>query len=530
MTLPIDPELKALIPPLSKDEYAALEASLLANKMARDPIVVAHFDGTSAICDGHNRYEICERLGLPYRTAAREFPSRDAVKQWMLANQLARRNLTRDQMIMLFALRGYTAPGYARTDSAYKARELAAANAPECSKVLAGSYTIGFAHSCYQRRQPGYVEPKRTKRVPAATPAATPPAPPPDEIAEAIGARKSKGDLTAERKRLNAALDRIAEQDRLIETLSAPASRPAFSAVKRLGSDKRQAWALALLSDVHAGSLVDPSASTCYNAYDPDIARESLDRYFESLAWLVKDEHAFDVHGLCVWIGGDIIDGHLHEDQVETSESPLVTLNWLEPFLEGRISALASELGDRELRLLCSYGNHGRDTMKPRAETGWRHSHEWAMYQRLARYFADHKTVRVITDKARDQYTDLFGFRIHGTHGDTTSNYQGGIGGITIPLRKSYATWQVLEPAYLHLTGHWHTQLDLGDGLANGSIVGYNAYARSKSFRPEAPQQIFCLIDSKRGKTKVSPVWVRSLTDKQREAMVKETRSWAERQ
>jgi hypothetical protein len=265
------------------------------------------------------------------------------------------------------------------------------------------------------------------------------------------------------------------------------------------------------------------------NRYNPDICRHRLDRYFESVAWLIKDEHAFDVVGHLLAALGDLIDGHLHDDQVETSEAPLVTVNWLETFLFGRIESLATELGpDRELRIVWVPGNHGRDSMKPRAATYCEHSHEWAMGQRLARHFAGHKTIRVFADRARDVYTDLFGFKIHGTHGDTV-NYGGGIGGITIPLRKAYAIWQMIQPSYLHLTGHFHTQLDLGDGLANGSGIGYNDFARKVNARPEIAQQIFALIDEKRGKTKVSPVWMHDPAGEEKLALADERKAWEAR-
>lgn len=48
------------------------------------------------LIDGHNRHEICTRHGLPFETRAMVFESRDAVMDWMDANQLGRRNLSPD--------------------------------------------------------------------------------------------------------------------------------------------------------------------------------------------------------------------------------------------------------------------------------------------------------------------------------------------------------------------------------------------------------------------------------------------------
>jgi N6-adenosine-specific RNA methylase IME4 len=87
--LSIDAEFKSLIPPLSQEEYTGLEASIVAEG-CRDAIVT--WDGT--IIDGHNRYEICQRHGIVFRTEARDFPDRDAVIVWIIDNQLSRRNIS----------------------------------------------------------------------------------------------------------------------------------------------------------------------------------------------------------------------------------------------------------------------------------------------------------------------------------------------------------------------------------------------------------------------------------------------------
>ena len=52
----IDPEFKALIPPLSADESAQLEANLVADG-CRDPLVV----WGDTLIDGHNRKAIHHR-------------------------------------------------------------------------------------------------------------------------------------------------------------------------------------------------------------------------------------------------------------------------------------------------------------------------------------------------------------------------------------------------------------------------------------------------------------------------------------
>ena len=86
--LKIDPEFKNLIPPLTAEEYAGLEESIL-QEGCRDALIV----WGDTLIDGHNRFEICTRHNIPFEVTEMFFPSRDDVKLWMIGNQLARRNI-----------------------------------------------------------------------------------------------------------------------------------------------------------------------------------------------------------------------------------------------------------------------------------------------------------------------------------------------------------------------------------------------------------------------------------------------------
>lgn len=44
--------------------------------------------------DGHNRYEICQKHGIEFKTVEKEFENRDVVIDWIINNQLGRRNLS----------------------------------------------------------------------------------------------------------------------------------------------------------------------------------------------------------------------------------------------------------------------------------------------------------------------------------------------------------------------------------------------------------------------------------------------------
>ncbi|MBI4024225.1 MAG: hypothetical protein HY360_04535 [Verrucomicrobia bacterium] len=84
----INPKFRALIPPLTFDELQQLEANLLADG-CRDPLVTWR----DILLDGHNRFDICQRHKVAFKTVAMEFEDEEAAMDWIDANQLGRRNL-----------------------------------------------------------------------------------------------------------------------------------------------------------------------------------------------------------------------------------------------------------------------------------------------------------------------------------------------------------------------------------------------------------------------------------------------------
>jgi DNA modification methylase len=92
MELKIHPDLQKHIWPLRREEFNQLEENILAEGI-RDKIIAWR----GYIVDGHNRYLIAQKHNIPYEVEEYEFEDIEAVKDWMDANQLGRRNLTEDQ-------------------------------------------------------------------------------------------------------------------------------------------------------------------------------------------------------------------------------------------------------------------------------------------------------------------------------------------------------------------------------------------------------------------------------------------------
>lgn len=97
--LKIAPEFKRLIRPISRKEYHQLEESLVESGCV-NPI----FIWNNIIVDGHNRYEICNRLGIKYQTKELSFDCREAVISWICSNQLRRPNIPEETRKFLIGM------------------------------------------------------------------------------------------------------------------------------------------------------------------------------------------------------------------------------------------------------------------------------------------------------------------------------------------------------------------------------------------------------------------------------------------
>ena len=89
----IDAEIKALLPVLTREESDTLE-ELILDGMHIDDLVVGLLDGDEILVDGHNRKLIADKHGLCYETRTKKFSSREKMIQWVIDNQLGKRNLT----------------------------------------------------------------------------------------------------------------------------------------------------------------------------------------------------------------------------------------------------------------------------------------------------------------------------------------------------------------------------------------------------------------------------------------------------
>ena len=101
MSILIDKEFESLIPPLSAEEFKQLEENCVKEGI-RDALITWN----GILIDGHNRFKIAAKHGLPWNERKMEFADRNEAIRWIILNQFGRRNLSAyDRSILALKLK-----------------------------------------------------------------------------------------------------------------------------------------------------------------------------------------------------------------------------------------------------------------------------------------------------------------------------------------------------------------------------------------------------------------------------------------
>jgi len=272
-----------------------------------------------------------------------------------------------------------------------------------------------------------------------------------------------------------------------------------------------EAIAISTISDVHIEEPVIKSIVNNLNEYNIAIASDKVIKYFKRLLYMINQSRkaGYYIDTLVLGLLGDCITSYIHEELEEANEltPPEATLLIQELLVKG-IKFLSEDGKLKRIIIPCVPGNHGRTTTRKRYTTGYKNSYEWLMYNNIKKlfdYYGRHENVEFIIAASEFIYLDLFSKINKFSHGDHF-NYQGGIGGLEVPLKK----WVLRENAVIKTDmswiAHWHQYIVLNKVRVNGSLIGYNSYARAFGFEPEPPKMQFQLLDKKRGYTLNNPI------------------------
>lgn len=332
-----------------------------------------------------------------------------------------------------------------------------------------------------------------------------------DDIGDKAQLRKLRTEKRAANKLYNDALDALARKDGEIEAiLQIKGAIEPISIRPHKKDGDSEAVVFMVGSDWHVEEKVLARTVNGLNSFNLGIAEKRAEAFFKNGVRLTKIvQKDISVKKIVLALLGDFISGSIHEELVENNTlSPIEAIIFVQNLLAGGINYILKNT-DVEIEIICHSGNHARITKTTHYSTESGNSLEYGMYHSLALHFKNERRVKFHIADGYHSFCYVYEWNIRFHHGHAV-RYGGGVGGLTIPANKAIAQWNKGMPkrliADLDVFGHFHQFLDVGGFICNGSLIGYNAFAKSIKASYEEPRQAFFVIDKKRGKTFVAPI------------------------
>lgn len=320
--------------------------------------------------------------------------------------------------------------------------------------------------------------------------------------------RRENAELASARKRLLAEIADREEQIAILKELRARDPLPPIIERPTVGAMQRQGIPVLVCSDWHIEEPVEPAKVMGLNEYSLDIADRCIDRLVDAFEWLTRDAR-YDCREAIIALLGDLLSGYIHAELEEANSlSPVEAILWLSERIERMLRRIAARCPEiARFIVVCCDGNHGRNTHKIRVATRSANSLEWLLYHTLSAKMADDPRFDFRIAEGEWVIVDVYDQRIAFTHGDSFQ-YGGGVGGMSIPIRRGIARQFQGQQIAKFCMGHFHQRQDFGDILVNGSMIGPTPYSVRIHAPYEPRMQSWFLWDSRRGQALSAPVWL----------------------
>lgn len=324
-----------------------------------------------------------------------------------------------------------------------------------------------------------------------------------------VKAEKLRSELAEVRRKYRAALQVIDEHRAAAKALEALKGLRGQPLPRRKKRSKRrsQATAVVCYSDWHVEERVRPEEVRGLNDYTLAEADRRISEVVARTMMLLEHESALtDFRRVVLWLGGDLITGHIHDELVESSQlPPLEATRWVGERVASAIDQMAS-LG-MPLVVVTSPGNHGRSTPNRRIAGENDHSYEQHLYRTLASQ-EKRRNVTWIVGGGYHNIVDLDGFRVRFHHGHAMRG-SGGFGGLVPGANKLIAGWDASQPVDLDVFGHLHSFTVSRKFIANGSLIGPSPYSDRLGCPAEPPAQAMFVVDHGHNRvTRALPIFV----------------------
>lgn len=317
----------------------------------------------------------------------------------------------------------------------------------------------------------------------------------------ALNAKRSENStLRKDNERL---IRRHAELASAMETLASLANQEQVAALPIRSEAKKStthaAIAIVHWSDWHVAEKVYKAKTNGLNQFNPDICTQRVKTLTENTLKLIDlNRKNVQIEEMLLVLGGDFITGHLHEELAQTNCMGVTEeVYFAQTRLLESLGALFTHAKMKKIRVVCHRGNHGRTTRKIQFKNDFETSYETLIYWNLRDRLSGDGIEWIIPESDVAYTTLMKGYDVRTIHGHQVK-YQGGIGGISVPLTRWIVRQNQTRFAIATMLGHFHTFNPSSAFSICSTLKGYDEFALSHGFIYEPPSQLFKLFDCER--------------------------------
>ena len=284
-------------------------------------------------------------------------------------------------------------------------------------------------------------------------------------------------------------------------------------------SDKGSETDVPLISDLHAGEIIDLAQTMGISQYDMTIMNRRLGMLFRKILELVNlRRSSLNIRKLVIPHLGDMLSGDIHPELVRTNVAHMMNLSVRTAFILAQGIAFLSPHFD-QIDVPCVVGNHPRLYQAPSYKDkyiNW----DYMLYQWEASFCKGLKNVKFHIPKSPFYLMDVENTRILMMHGDSIKSWMGvpwyGIERAVLRLR------ELLQGSNEHfdsvLLGHFHSRADLdhitGPIIINGSVKGGDEFSIGSLQTSNVPSQNLIYYHSSNGYLGGGPIYLSGADDR----------------
>lgn len=269
------------------------------------------------------------------------------------------------------------------------------------------------------------------------------------------------------------------------------------------------------ISDLHFDEIVDSGEMGGVNQYNRRVATDRLTYTVDKAIDILENNINGEYDGIILALGGDQLSGIINNGNEHNEATIIESLLALSELLVQVIERLQNKF--KKVFVPCVNGNHSRLQQQYKFKHKTTENYEFLLHHIVAKNFRNNSSIKFYIPDEPDAYFKVYNTKILLTHGDFIKGGGIGIAGVLTPimrgmLKKKSVMTSINKSFDVMMIGHFHQYNILGSGshsssvIMNGSIKGYDEFAKGLSLPFSQPEQALFIIHPTKGITFNIPI------------------------